>query len=154
MAFENSTVRRVTEVILALVIVALAYVLYRTIRGPAERMERQQELTQQTRTRMLNVRKAMIRYEEQRDRYTTSLDSLVMFVKSDTTLQVSQDSLFGSNFQPDSLPFSPRTGNRFRLQVNDTSRVNTYKLTDPDRPKDYIGTTSGDVTQANAVSWR
>lgn len=153
MALESRTTRRIIEVVLGIVIIVLAYFLYRTIREPAERMERQEQLTEQTRERMLDIRQAMIRYEEQRGDYPDTLDSLVMFIEQDSALQANADSIFGPDFNPDSLPYSPRTGEKFILEVNDTSRVSTYKLTDPDRQQDYIGTTTGDVTQANAASW-
>ncbi len=40
----------------------------------------------------------------------------------------------------------------FGLAVNDTSRTNSYLLTDPDSD-DYIGTDTGDITELNAASW-
>ena len=80
------------------------------------------------------------------------LVSLVMWLNTDSTMVAGADSIFGAGFMPDSLPFSPRTGNRFELAVVDTTRTATYRLDDPDSD-DYIGTLSGDVTQLNAASW-
>jgi hypothetical protein len=56
------------------------------------------------------------------------------------------------SFPYDSLVFSPRTGKRFSYAINDTARVNTYLLQDPDS-NDKIGTLLADVTLVNAASW-
>jgi hypothetical protein len=40
----------------------------------------------------------------------------------------------------------------FELTVNDTARVKTYLLKDPDSD-DQIGTVEPDVTRLNAASW-
>ena len=140
------------RIVLSLIIVALVYWLYVSITEPYEEIERQKALTEMTRERMGDIRASLIRYEEENGRYTASLDSLVMFVKLDSLLTVASDSIFGVGVQPDSLPFSPRTGNRFILSVNDTSRVSTYLLEDPDS-NDRIGTLLGDITLLNASSW-
>ena len=152
MASNSHGVQVAIQVVLGLVIVALIYWLYVSITEPYEAIERQQELTDQTRARMLDVRAAMIRYEELNERYVTSLDSLVEFVQMDSLYAVAADSIFGEGFVADSLPFSPRTGKRFLLSVNDTSRVMTYLLKDPDSD-DQIGTLQADVTRLNAASW-
>ena len=150
---SSQTKRRALEIFLGLVIVVLAFMLYRAITVPAQKMERQQELTELTRARMIDIRESMIRYESEHGRFPTTLDSLVMFVEQDSLMQADADSIFGASFEPDSLPFSPRTGDRFILQVNDTSRVNTYLLKDPNRERDFIGTLEPDPTQVNAASW-
>ncbi len=61
----NDTVRTVLQIVLAIVIVVLGYVLYRSIREPAETYEREQRLTELTRERMEYVRDAMRAYERQ-----------------------------------------------------------------------------------------
>jgi hypothetical protein len=94
----------------------------------------------------------MIEHNRREGRFVTTLDSLVMWLNTDSTMVASADSIFGAGFMADSLPFSPRTGNRFELAVNDTLRTPTYRLDDPDSD-DYIGTVTGDVTQLNAASW-
>ncbi|NND72346.1 MAG: hypothetical protein HKN43_12300 [Rhodothermales bacterium] len=140
------------RIVLSVVIVLLVFWLYQSITEPYKVVERQKELTELTRQRMGDIRKSMIRYEELNDRYLTTLDSLVNFVKSDSLYAAAMDSVFRPGFQPDSLPFSPRTGNRFILSVNDTSRTSTYLLEDPDT-NDRIGTLLGDITLLNASSW-
>ncbi len=152
MASNSHGVQVAIQVVLGLVIIALVYWLYVSITAPYEAIKEQQRLTESTRGRMLNVRSAMIRFEELNDRYLSSLDSLVEFVRSDSLYAVASDSIFGAGFVADSLPFSPRTGKRFLLSVNDTARVNTYLLQDPDSD-DRIGTLEPDVTKLNAASW-
>lgn len=152
MALERRGLRVGLQVILGIVIVILAYVLYVSITEPYKVVERQREMTQRTRDRMAHIRTAMIRYERVNERYPTTLDSLVMFVKQDSLMVAKRDSVFGEPVQADSLPFSPRTGNQFELSVNDTARVKTYLLEDPDSG-DRIGTLEPDVTRLNAASW-
>lgn len=140
------------QLVLLVVIAGLSYYLYRSLTEPYELIRQQQEVTERTRQRMGHVRTALIRFERVNGRFTTSLDSLVMFVSSDSLFRVDGDSLFGASFVPDSLPYSPRTGKRFEYSVNDTSRVQTYLLKDPDS-RDQIGTPLPDVTLLNASSW-
>jgi hypothetical protein len=153
MASNSEIGRTAIQVVLGIVIVVLAYFLYDSITGPYEVIREQERVTEQTRDRMDQVRQAMIRYNEVHGRYVTDLDSLVDFVRTDSLLQARRDTIFGRGFVPDSLPYSPRTGNRFELAVNDTSRVRTYLLSDPDS-EDFIGTIQPDVTRINAASWR
>ena len=140
------------HLLLLVVIVGLTYVLYRSLTVPYEKVRLQEEVTQNTRDRMGYVRTALIRYEQQKGRFTSSLDSLVMFVKADSLFMAKSDSIFGEGFVADSLPFSPRTGKRFQLSVNDTTRIKTYLLKDPDTD-DQIGTALPDITLLNASSW-
>jgi hypothetical protein len=152
MASISPGIQKVIQVILALAIVVLAYVLYQSITEPYQRVERQKELTEMTRQRMGEVRTALVQFERSHDRFVSTLDSLQMWVMDDSLMMAKSDSIFGSRFNPDSLIFSPRTGKKFIYTVNDTSSVRTYLLEDPDSD-DYIGTLSGDVTQLNAASW-
>ncbi len=152
MASSSQGIRVALQILLAIVIVGLSYWLYVSITEPYAVVERQRAMTDLTRTRMDYVRKAMVRYEQVNNRYPSSLDSLVIFVRQDSVFQADGDSLFGPSFVVDSLPYSPRTGNRFKLAVNDTARVKTYLLEDPDSD-DHIGTVASDVTRLNAASW-
>lgn len=140
------------QLVLMLVIVGLSYWLYVSLTAPYAEIRRQNEITDQTRAQMQKIRTALIRYEAVNGRYTADLDSLVMFIQQDSLYQVSGDSLLGPDFELSTLPLSPRTGNRFVLSVNDTSRVQTYLLRDPDS-NDRIGTELPDVTLLNASSW-
>jgi len=152
MASNSQGLKIGIQILLGLVIVALAYWLYVSITAPWDAVEQQREVTRQTRLRMDKVRAALIRYERQQDRYPYALDSLLIWVKTDSLTSANLDSLFGADFDPDSMLFSPRTGNRFLYSVNDTGRVAIYLLKDPDTD-DQIGSEIPDVTQLNAASW-
>ncbi|GMQ82272.1 MAG: hypothetical protein BMS9Abin05_1717 [Rhodothermia bacterium] len=152
MAFISRGMQSAIQVVLAILIIVLAYFLYDSIVTPFAVVKRQKEVTEETRARMDQVRQALILYERRNGRFVTSLDSLVMWFRADSALAASTDSLFGVGFQVDSLPYSPRTGNRFELATNDTSRTSTYLLSDPDSD-DFIGSLDGDITHLNAASW-
>ena len=156
----NNAVRTGLQVVLALVILALVFVLYRTIREPQEAYERELEITEATRMRMIDLRDAMRTYEQRYDRYPGTLDSLITAIKTDSFLVAKRDSIFNlaerdDPFSPDSLPFAARPGRpRFELTVVDTSEVAVYLLRDP-ASDDFIGT--DDPRRAagmlNAASW-
>lgn len=152
MAFVSRGTQLALKAALGVLIIVLIFVLIDSIVSPYKEVERRKEVTELTRARMDDVRQALIVYQRRNGRYVTSLDSLVMWFHADSALAASTDSLFGLGFQVDSLPYSPRTGNRFELAVNDTSRTSTYLLSDPDSD-DYIGTLDGDITRLNAASW-
>jgi type II secretory pathway pseudopilin PulG len=152
MASSSQGLQTVLQVVLAIAILALSYFLYVSITEPYDAVERQKEVTAETRHRMDQVRVAMIQYQRVNGRYVTALDSLVSWVRSDSTMMSKPDSVFGMGFMIDSLAYSPRTGRMFILAVNDTSRTHTYLISDPDS-RDHIGTVSGDVTDLNAASW-
>lgn len=147
---SRRNVRIGIQIVLGIIIVILAYVLYESITGPYEEIRRQEELTERTRSRMDNIRQALVRYEEEYDRFPGTLDSLVMYLEENPNLV---DSLYdGENVDLDSLLYSPRTGNEFQYTVNDTGRVDIYLLEDPDS-NDRIGSDQPDVTEVNAASW-
>lgn len=152
MASSSQGIRVAIQIVLAIVIVGLGYWLYLSITEPWGVVERQEEMTQRTRARMDDVRAALIRYEEREGRFPSTLDSLQIWVQTDSVIQAHSDSLFGENFTSDSLIYSPRTGSQFEYAVNDTARVNIYQLRDPDSD-DVIGTLQPDPTQLNAASW-
>jgi len=152
MASRSSQIRIGIQAVLAVAILGLAYYLYYSITEPYERIERQQEITEQTRARMSNIRTALIDYERDSTGFPDSLDVLMKHIQGDSLLTNAQDSVFGGPINLDSLFYSPRTGNRFLYTVSDTGRVETYLLEDPDSD-DEIGTLSGDPTQTNAASW-
>lgn len=149
---SSQSIRTGIQVVLAIVIIVLSYVLYESITEPYERIERQQRLTELTRQRMSHIRTGLIQFSQRRDSFPDSLNVLVSFIRDDSVLMANQDSIFGEPINLDSLLYSPRTGKRFQYTVNDTGRVETYLLQDPDSD-DQIGTLSGDVTQTNAASW-
>lgn len=152
MASNSQGLRIGIQVVLAIAIVALGYWLYLSITGPWEEVERQQEMTRLTRVQMDEVRNALIIHERQTDDFPGTLDSLLLWIATDSFAVANRDSLFGADFDPDSLFFSPRTGARFEYTLNDTGRVAIYLLKDPDSD-DQIGSASPDITRINAASW-
>lgn len=153
MASDSRGLRIGIQIVLGIIIVGLAYWLYISITEPYERVERQREMTQMTRDRMELVRTALIQYERREDRFPGTLDSLVMWVRQDSFVQANRDSLFEQDFNTDSLPFSPRSGEQFEYAASDTGRIDIYYLKDPNS-EDFIGTTDpNDVTMLNAASW-
>lgn len=152
MASSSQGLRTAIQVLLAIVILALFYWLYVSITAPYAAVERAREITELTRDRMELLRTSLINYERTEDRFPGSLDSLVIWVRTDSFMVARRDSLLGTNVNLDSLVYSPRTGNRFLYSVNDTGRVAIYLLKDPDS-EDQIGSELPDVTQLNAASW-
>jgi hypothetical protein len=149
------TRNRIISIVLFGVIIYLAWVLVDAIRSPYLELERQKEITQQVRQRMYNVRDALIKYNLKKNKFPQSLDSLLIWIKSDTSIFNHADSLFKERpplkFNLDSMIFSPRTGKPFYYVRVDTIRPNLYKLKDPDS-KDVIGDTAK-TTLLNAASW-
>ena len=152
MAISSQGTRTGIQVGLGILIIVLAYFLYQSITEPYNRIERQQELTEQTRQRMSNIRTALIDYERDSTGFPNTLDTLLMHIERDTVLSTRQDSVFGGPVNLDSLLYSPRSGNQFQYTVSDTGRVETYLLEDPDSD-DKIGTLSGDPTETNVATW-
>lgn len=152
MASSSQGIRIGIQIILGIAIVGLGYWLYVSITEPWQVIERQEEMTRMTRERMSDVRAALRRYEERTDRFPYTLDSLHTWVQTDSVILAQRDSLFGADFDLDSLIFSPRTGTEFEYAVNDTARVMMYELRDPDS-NDRIGTLEPDPTELNAASW-
>ncbi len=140
------------QIILWAVIATLSYFLYLSVTEPYELIERQEAMTEMTRMRMDKVRQVAIQYESQYERFPSTIDSLALYARMDSVFQMKRDSLLGPELSVDSLIYSPRTGKKFVYATNDTSRVKTYELKDPDS-NDKIGTLLADVTQLNAASW-
>lgn len=152
MASSSQGIRIGIQVFLAIVIVGLGYWLYLSITEPWKLVEQQEALVERTRERMSTVRTALITFEEQEGRFPYTLDSLQMWIRTDSLVQATQDTLFGPQFNVDSLIFSPRSGEEFEYAVNDTARVMMYELRDPDSD-DRIGTLEPDPTELNAATW-
>ena len=152
MATRSAQIRIGIQVLLGILIVGLSYYLYYSITEPFDRIERQQEITEETRARMSNIRTALIDFEQDSTSFPDSLGVLRFHIENDSVLSIAQDSVFGGPINLDSLFYSPRTGKQFQYTVNDTGRVETYLLKDPDS-EDQIGTLEPDPTQTHAASW-
>lgn len=148
----NHNVKIAIHALMAVLIVVLGIWLYRSITGPWEAIERQEALTQLTRQQMVHVRTALTYYERGEDRFPSSLDSLVLWLRTDSVTSADMLSVFDSEIVLDSLILSPRTGNTFEYTLNDTGRVAIYLLQDPDTD-DHIGSNIPDITLLNAASW-
>ena len=153
MASSSQGIRIGIQVLLGIIIVALAYWLYVSITAPYEEIERQRQMTELTRDRMEAVRTALVQYERREDHFPSTLDSLVIWAKQDSLIQAAQDSIFEEDVNLDSLPYSPRTGEQFEYVAVDTGRIDIYYLKDPDS-EDFIGSTDpNEVNMLNAASW-
>jgi len=148
---SSQGLRIAIQVLLGIAIIALVYWLYVSITAPWEAVERERAITAETRGQMNKVRLALITHERALDKFPSTLDSLVIWVRTDSATVANWDSLYGVN--PDSMLYSPRTGNRFLYTLIDTGRVAIYLLKDPDSD-DQIGSTNpDDITTLNAASW-
>lgn len=151
MASRTKQIRIGLQIVLGIAVIGLSYYLYYSITEPYNRIERKQQLTEQTRARMSHIRTALIDYERDSTSFPDSLDLILVHIRNDSALAAEADSAWNIA-HPDSLLHSPRTGKRFQYTLSDTGRVETYLLKDPDT-EDEIGTLSGDPTQTNAASW-
>ena len=155
----NSTIRTVLQIVLAVAIIGLGYYLYRTIVDPYKAYQAEQAEIAAIRARMNNVRQALSFYQRREEAYPSTLDSLVYYLETDSAALAVRDSIFdvqeGAEFDIDidSLPYSPRTGERFNYALNDTSDVDNYWLQAPTRPADSIGTRTAEPALRNVASW-
>ncbi len=149
---ERSAGNILTQLLLAVVALGLCYYLYLAITEPYNKIKEQKAMTELTRGRMDNVRTSLRYYQQANETFPSSIDSLLIFAKTNDFVRAKSDSLFGNGFSMDSLIFSPRTGKKFLYAINDTSRVKIYELKDPDSD-DAIGTLDPDITKVNAANW-
>ena len=144
------------RIVLGLAIIGLVVWLFRVTVVPAQRAEAAQRQTDLTRLRMDDVRTGLISYRDSVGRYPGSLDSLVQYARTDSVFNAriaSQDERLAP-VSVDSLPYSPRTGNRFDYAVvRDTTGLEIYWLGDPDAVGDSIGSRDPNPALRNAASW-
>lgn len=142
--------------VLALAILALVGVLYFVTVVPAQRAAAAQRETNITRERMNDVRTALIAYRDSMGAYPSTLDSLVLFARTDSTFlaRTAENEERLAALSVDSLVYSPRTGTPFRYEVvSDTTGLEIYWLADPDLEADSIGSRSPNPALRNAASW-
>lgn len=142
--------------ILGLLILVLVGVLFYVTVIPAQRAAAAERETDLTRERMSDVRAALISYRDSMGGYPATLDSLVLYARTDSALaarvEAQEERL--APLSVDSLVFSPRTGNRFLYEVvSDTTGLEIYWLGDPDQVADSIGARSPSPALRNAASW-
>ena len=152
--------RLAIQVVLAIAIVVLAYLLFQSIRTPWTEYEGRLAREAAGRERMDDVRTALIEFRNVNNAYPPSLDSLVFFVKNDTAFVLPErdddDPRIGE-FTPDSLTVSARGGAPFNYErvTSDTTSIEIYWLQDPGAPEDSIGSRAQPPNPAlrNAASW-
>lgn len=149
---------RLLSIVLGIIIVALGYWLYHSIVDPYQEVVEREEMREQVRQQMKAVRDALVQHERIRGEFPPTeggLDSLVSFLKNDSTMIARGDSLFSlpnQSYNPDSLIYSPRPPHpKFEYTLNDTLRPRIYLLEDP-ATDDHIGSLEN-TTDRNAASW-
>lgn len=148
---------KIISIVLAIVIVVLAFWLYDSLVTPYQTVVEQQEITERVRDRMNNVKNVLVRYEATLGNFPPTeggLDSVIQFAKEDSSLRAQADSMFVDSqgrYSIDSLTHSPRGGERFRYTLNDTLRPPIYLLEDPNSD-DVIGSLSR-TTMRNSPNW-
>jgi hypothetical protein len=148
----------IISIFLILIIIALSYVLFDSIVTPWQKEMAKRKLTDDTRFRMTLVRDALINFQARHPegKFPSTLDSLVIFLKTDSLMQVRGADLFTEpvrGYQPDSLIYSLRPPHeKFVYSVNDTIRPPLYLLKDPGSD-DAIGSLER-ITLLNAPNWQ
>ena len=153
------TRNNIITIVLAVVIVFLAWFLYRSIVDPYQEVIEEREMVERERHRMELVRDVLVQYRTRRGTFPPTeggLDSLITFLRTDSLMAARGDSLFAfmppSRFSPDSLVYSPRPPhNRFEYTLNDTIRPQLYMLVNPGT-NDRIGDLER-TTMLNAPNW-
>tara|TARA_R100001143_G_C3361215_1_gene136164 strand:+ start:18332 stop:18808 length:477 start_codon:yes stop_codon:yes gene_type:complete len=154
-----NTRNNIITIILAVVIVFLAWFLYRSIVDPYQEVIEEREMVERERHRMELVRDVLVQYRTRKGGFPPTeggLDSLVTFLQTDSLMVARGDSMFTflppSTYTPDSLIYSPRPPhNRFEYTLNDTIRPVLYLLVNPG-----TGDRIGDLertTMLNAPNW-
>lgn len=150
---------QILSIILGIIIIILGYMLYHAIVDPYEEVLKEEAMTERVRQRMMNAREGLRSYDRTIGNFPPTdggLDSLVNFLKEDSVMVADADSLFNvpasSEFNPDSVIYSPRTGNKFEYALNDTLNPQIYELRDPDSD-DKIGDLER-TTMLNAANWQ
>ncbi len=72
------------RIILALVIVGLAYALYQSIQTPIEFRQVKKERYEATIQKLKDIRKAQLAYKDEHGSFTGSFDTLISFIKQDS----------------------------------------------------------------------
>lgn len=150
---------RLLSIVLGIIIVVLGYWLYHSIVDPYQEVVEREQMRQEVRQQMKLVRDALVQHERIKGEFPPTeggLDSLVKFLKTDSTMIARGDSLFNPNpnepYNPDSLIYSPRPPHpKFEYTLNDTLRPRIYLLKDP-ATDDRIGSLEN-TTDRNAASW-
>ncbi len=156
---DLTTRNNILTIVLAILIVFLAWFLYRSIVDPYQEVIEEREMVERERHRMELVRDVLVQYRSRRGNFPPTeggLDSLIAFLKTDSMMVQRGDTLFRfmppHTYNPDSIVFSPRPPhNRFEYTLNDTIRPRLYLLVNPGTD-DRIGDLQR-TTMLNAPNW-
>ncbi len=125
---------------LYVVIAILTYILIKVaIIDPTNYIEKENYYRTESRLRMDNIRQAEILWQKQYKRYTDDLDSLIMFIKTDSTVaqvMAGIDTITGKStnpfkkltigeFIPDSIKYTPKSHSIYILQVDTSTSIDT-----------------------------
>ncbi len=125
---------------LYVVIAILAFILIKVaIIDPTDYASEQKYYTEESHLRMNNIRQAQILWEKQHKRYSDNLDTLINFIKTDSTVldlingvdTLTNRStnpfatLSNGTFSPESLMFSPKSHKPFILKIDTTQNIDT-----------------------------
>lgn len=144
------------SLVLKIVIVLLIGVLVYTIWEPFEIIRTEERQRNESRLRMSTIRNAQMLHFSQHQSYIKELDSLVTWIKSDSLAIAARDSLFRpiatGVFEPESLKYSTRSHQEYKLEVDDTSSAtHRYYIECPDG-FGFVGSLD-DVSQLHRASW-
>lgn len=143
------------SIVLKSIIVVLVGVLVWVIYEPYTIMKQEEAFKEESRLRMVNIRQAELLHLDRHGLYSSNLDSLIHFIKTDSILSAKQDSIFephsDGTFNIDSLKYTPKSHRVYEIQVDDTSVVKKYLLKDPDG-YGSIGSLDDDA-KVNKASW-
>ena len=148
---KRATGSWILKAIIVLLVALLVYVIYE----PYQRMLASEASKKESRARMMNLRTAELYFIGATGYYTGSLDSLLSFVRTDSTMLAVRDSVFKplrhGQFSIDSLKFSPRTHQPYKLSVDNSMAIKKYLLECPDG-YGSIGSLTDD-SRINKGSW-
>lgn len=126
--------------VLMVIIAALTYLLiYVAIIEPNEIIENEKYWKTESHLRMLNLKSAEILWEEKHGQYTDNVDSLIHFLKTDSSVQIAIagwdtitqrstnpfDTLSDGNLIWDSLFKSPKNYGLYTIEIDTTIDIDT-----------------------------
>ena len=152
------TRNKILSVVLGIIIIALSFWLYDSIVTPYQEVKQREAETERVRNRMLTLKDAIVQYESKYGEFPPTeggLDSIVVFLQTDSLMVAMGDSLFAQipplEYSPESMIIAPRSGERFNYTHIDSTRPPLYLLEDPDSD-DTIGSLNR-TTMRNAPNW-
>lgn len=152
------TRNKILSVVLGIIIIALSWLLYDSIVTPYQEVKEREAERDRVRNRMITLKDALVQYESTFGHFPPTdggLDSIVVFLKTDSLMVAMGDSLFAQipplEYSPESMIIAPRSGQPFTYTHIDSTRPPLYLLEDPDSD-DTIGSLNR-TTMRNAPNW-